>query len=110
MDTLAQDGYTVKKTADIDVSLLNDELSLDLIKQISILPEEIRLAARDYDPSRINRYLTELATKFHRFYNANKVRGEEDAVLNARLKLADTVREVIRIALGIIDVTAPEKM
>ena len=110
VDTLAQDGYSVKKTADIDVSLLNDELSLDLIKQISILPEEIRLAARDYDPSRINRYLTELATKFHRFYNANKVRGEEDAVLNARLKLADTVREVIRIALGIIDVTAPEKM
>ena len=60
-----------------------------------------RLAARDYDPSRINRYLTELAGDFHRFYNACRIKGEEPAILAARLKLADSVRSVLANGLGL---------
>ena len=56
------------------------------------LPEEIRQAARGYDPSRINRYLTELAARFHRFYTACRIRDAEPGLLEARLVLADTVR------------------
>ncbi len=107
---LAAEGHAVPKMADIDASLLSSEQEVDLIKQISILPEEIRLAARDYDPSRMNRYVIELAARFHRFYNACRIKGEAEGVLNARLKLADTTRQVIGICLGIIGVTAPEKM
>ena len=107
---LAAEGRTVPKMSEIDASLLSSEQEIDLIKQISTLPEEIRLAARDYDPSRINRYVIELAARFHRFYNACRIKGEEEGVLKARLKLADTARQVIAICLGIIGVTAPEKM
>ncbi len=107
---LAAEGHTVPKMADIDASLLSTEQEIDLIKQISVLPEEIRLAARDYDPSRMNRYVIELAARFHRFYNSCRIKGEEEGVLKARLKLADTARQVIAICLSIIGVDAPEKM
>lgn len=81
-----------------------------LIRTLARLPEELRAAARDYDPSRINRYLTELAGDFHRFYGACRIKGEEESVLLARLKLADSVRSVLANGLGLLGVTAPEKM
>ena len=71
---------------------------------------QIRLAARDYDPSRINRYAMELAGDFHRFYAACRIKGAEPELLAARLRLADCVRRVIAISLSIAGVTAPEKM
>ena len=72
--------------------------------------EELHLAARDYDPSRINRYLTALAGDFHRFYNAHRIKGETPELVKARLKLADSARSVLCNGLGLIGVTAPEKM
>ena len=107
---LAAEGYAVPKMSEIDANLLSSEQEIDLIKQISTLPEEIRLAARDYDPSRLNRYVIELAARFHRFYNSCRIKGEAEEVLKARLKLADTARQVIAICLDMIGVTAPEKM
>lgn len=107
---LAADGHSVPPVDTIDITLLNQEVERELIKQMSLLPEELKLAARDYDPSRLNRYVIELAARFHRFYNACRIRGEDTALLSARLKLADTVRSVIRNALDIVGVTAPEKM
>ncbi len=107
---LAGEGHVVPKMSEIDASLLSSEQEIDLIKQISTLPEEIRLAARDYDPSRMNRYVIELAARFHRFYNSCRIKGEEEGVLKARLKLADTARQVIAICLNVIGVEAPEKM
>ena len=80
------------------------------MKALAQFPEEIHLAARDYDPSRINRYLVSLAGDFHRFYNACRIKGEEPAVLSARLKLADTVRSVLANGMGLLGVSAPEKM
>ena len=90
--------------------LLDTDAERELIKQLAALPEEIRLAARDYDPSRINKYVTELAARFHRFYTVCRIKGAETGVLEARLLLADTVRRVLAVALGIIGVSAPEKM
>ena len=82
----------------------------ELIKQLAALPEEVRQAARDYDPSHINRYVTELATRFHKFYTVCRIKDAEPGVLEARLTLCDCVRRVLEIALGIIGVSAPEKM
>ncbi len=103
-------GQAVPKMADVDISLLNTEVEHELIKCLAQLPEEIRLAARDYDPSRINRYLVTLAGDFHRFYNANRIKDEAQNILEARLKLADTVRAVIANSLDLLGVSAPEKM
>ena len=108
LSTLAADGCPVPETADL--TLLNAEQEHDLIKQLAALPEEIRTAARDYDPSRINRYVTELAARFHRFYNACRLRGAEPDVLAARLILADCTRRVIEMSLALIGVSAPESM
>ena len=80
------------------------------MKALAQFPEEIHLAARDYDPSRINRYLVALAGDFHRFYNACRIKGEEPALLAVRLKLADTVRAVLANGLNLLGVSAPEKM
>ena len=107
---LAADGYAVPAVSEIDVSLLTDEHERALIKQLSLLPEEIRAAAKAYDPSRVNRYVTELAARFHKFYTVCRLRGEDDALLRARLKLVDCTRQVLAVGLGIIGVTAPEKM
>ena len=107
---MASENISVPAMADVDSSVLNDEAARELIKQISQYPEELRLAARDYDPSRINRYLITLASRFHKFYNADRIKGEEPAVLNARLKLADTVRSVLENGLAVIGVTAPDHM
>ena len=51
-----------------------------------------------------------MAGAFHRFYNADRILGEEEQVLAARLKLADTTRSVIANCLELLGVTAPEKM
>ncbi len=107
---LAAEGHAVPTEANFDQSLLNTEAEHELIKQLALLPEEIRLAARDYDPSRINKYVTELAARFHRFYTVCRIKDVEPELMEARLLLADCVRRVIAVSLGIIGVTAPEKM
>ena len=108
--TLGEENVSVPAQADVDMSLLTGEAERALLKQIAQFSEVIKLAARDYDPSYINRYLQELAGCFHRFYTACRIRGEEAAVRDARLKLADDTRIVLRNGLKLIGVEAPEKM
>ncbi|MDY5645021.1 MAG: arginine--tRNA ligase, partial [Gemmiger qucibialis] len=67
LKALAAEGYTVPDAADVDFTLLSGETEQALIKKIASYSQVVRLAARDYDPSHINRYLTELAGDFHRF-------------------------------------------
>ena len=107
---LAEEGETVPALADMDPALLTAEAEQALLKQISAWPDTIRLAARDYDPSYVNRYLVELAGCFHRFYTACHIRGEEHKLAQARLKLADTTRLVLKNGLKLIGVDAPERM
>jgi len=107
---MAEEGLTVPAQSAVDMSLLKGETEQALIKQIAQFCEEIKLAARDYDPSHINRYLQELAACFHRFYNACRIKGEDAAVQAARLKLADDTRVVLKNGLKLIGVDAPEKM
>ena len=107
---LAAEGHVLPEMNEVDASLLGSETEIALIKQLSLYCEELRLAARDYDPSHINRYLVDLAGCFHRFYTACRIKGEEDAVLKARLKLADETRVVLKNGLALLGVDAPEKM
>ena len=107
---MKEEGASVSAASAIDASVFSTPEELALVKTLSLFPEEIRLASRDYDPSHINRYLLTLAGDFHRFYNACRIKGEEEHVLAARLKLADTVRSVLANGMTLIGVTAPEKM
>lgn len=107
---LADDGITVKPYADINTSLLTDETELVLLKKLADLPEEIRAAAESLEPARITRYVMELATDFHSFYNTCRVKGEDEELTAARLKLIDSVRVVMKEVLTMLKISAPEKM
>ena len=110
LKALAAEGYTVSAARDVDLSVLTDDTEKALIKELAHYSVVVRLAARDYDPSFINRYLTELAAAFHKFYNACRIKGEREDVLLARLKLADTARAVLKNGMTLIGCSAPEKM
>ena len=110
LKALAAEGYDVPAAADADLALPTADEEKALIKQLAQYPVVVRLAARDYDPSFINRYLSELAAAFHKFYNACRIKGEAKNVLLARLKLADTARAVLKNGMTLIGCSAPEKM
>ena len=110
LKNLASEGYTVPAASEVDFSLLSGDVEKALIKQLAHYSEVVRLAARDYDPSHINRYLTELAAAFHKFYTVCRIKGEEKPVLLARLKLADAARAVLKNGMVLIGCSAPEKM
>ena len=107
---VGETGAHVRPASEVNFSLLTDETEIALIKSLSQYPEEVHLAARDYDPSRINRYLADLAGNFHRFYNACRIKGEEPELLAARLKLADSTRSVLKNGMGLLGIEAPERM
>ncbi len=106
--TLADDGFTPAETA--DATLLTTPQERDLIKSLAAFPGEIRAAAEEMDPSQVNKHATEVASRFHKFYNACRIRGEEDALVRARLRLAACTCTVLENALGILGVSAPDSM
>ena len=103
-------GAGVCPAREVDACALAQPEELALVKTLAQYPEEVRLAARDYDPSRINRYLTALAGDFHRFYNACRCMVDDPCLQAARLKLAAAARAVLANGLNRLGVTAPEKM
>ncbi len=107
---MAESGAAVCLADKVDAGVLTQPEELALIKSLAQYPEELHLAARDYDPSRINRYLTALAGDFHRFYNACRCMVDDPCLQAARLKLADAARAVLANGLNLLGVAAPEKM
>lgn len=102
------EGIVVPDTADLTV--LSEAEELALVKQISLLPEEITVAAAERDPSRLNKYAVALCAQFHRFYNACRIKEAEENVRDARLVLCRAARQTIYNVLSIIGVEAPEHM
>ena len=96
--------------ADVDLSALTHESEIALMRKMDDFGELIALAARDRAPFRLTHYAQELAGLFHQFYTNCHIIGEEPAVQNARLALADAARIVLALTLSLIGVSAPEKM
>ena len=92
------------------ITLLTAPEELELIQHIASYTDEIIGAAKDYDPVRITRYVIELATKFHKFYNACRVKGEEESLMQARLTLCRATATVIRNVLTMFNITVPTSM
>lgn len=107
---LGEDGVSVKNYSEINPSLLKEESELNLLKKLGDLPDEIRMSAESLEPARITRYIMELATDFHSFYNSCRVKNEDAELMAARLKLVDSVRIVMKGLLGMLKITAPERM
>ena len=107
---LGEDGVSVKDYSEINPSLLKEESELNLLNKLGDLPDEIRMSAESLEPARITRYIMELATDFHSFYNSCRVKNEDVELMAARLKLVDSVRIVMKGILGMLKITAPERM
>lgn len=107
---LKEEGIEVKPYQEIVPSLLKEEAELELLKKLSDLPNEIKAAAEMLEPAKITRYVMELASCFHAFYGACRVKVEDAALMNARLKLIDSTRIVLCGVLNMLKITAPQKM
>ena len=92
------------------LDLLTDETEVTLIKKLEEYTEEVDKAAAEYAPQRIARYAYDLASAFHSFYNKCRIIGVDHDLAEARLALVTVTAHVIRHALGILGVSAPEKM
>lgn len=98
--------------SNIPVSELNfnHPAELALIRHIAALPDCINEAAKDYNPSKITKYLCDLAQLFHKFYDNCKIKGEEENTLQSRLSLCVATKTVFKNLLDLLKVDAPEKM
>ena len=93
-----------------DVSLLTHEAELALIRKMLRLPELVESIAKNLEPHPLPYYAMELATAFHDFYEKCRVLGEDEALSKARLKLVSAARITLARALGLMGMSAPERM
>ena len=110
LKNLAAEGIFPRDCTDGELALLNSPEEIELIRHIASFTGEIIAAAQNYDPARITRYVVELATLFHKFYNARRVKGEAEPLTAARLFLCRATATVLRNVLAMFKISAPESM
>lgn len=104
------EGVVIRTAADEELNLLNTNEELELIRHLSGLTDEIITAAKAYDPAKITHYVIELATLFHKFYNAQRVMCDNEGLMQARLNLCIAVKDTIRNILTMLKIDAPTSM
>ena len=107
---LQAQGITPKQLDAEQLNVLTAPEERELIRHIAAYTDSIISSAKDYNPAIITRYVIDLATLFHKFYNACPVKSAEDALKYARLELCVATASVIRNALSVLKIDAPEKM
>ena len=107
---MESEGVAFAGAENIDATLLTEPSEMDLIRMLAAFPQEIVMAAEKYDPSRINRFVIDLASAFHRFYGSCRIQGADPAVQQARLALCIGVKNVIFNVLTMFKINVPEKM
>lgn len=95
---------------EVDLSLLSNESEISLMRSLSRYPEIIELAANSRAPQHVVYYLRDLAAVFHAYYNSHRILGDDAGLRDARIVLAIATQQVIRNGLGLLGVSAPEKM
>ncbi len=104
------DGVTVRDCTKEELKLLTAPEEIELIRHLASLTDEIVNSAKNYDPAKITRYCIDLATLFHKFYNACRVAVEDEALMQARLYLCTCVMNVITNILTTFSISTPESM
>ena len=107
---LESEGVKAPGIDDVQLTQLLVKEELELIKKLAEYPDEIRISAQTLEPSRLTRYVTDVASLFHSFYTVCRVKGEQEELMKARLLLVDCTRTVIRNVLEILSISAPERM
>ena len=110
LKALEGESIVARACTDEELALLTAPEELELIHHISQLESEIISSAKEYDPTKITRYVTQTATLFHKFYNACRVKGEDESLMQARLSLCLAVKTVICNILSMFNITCPEQM
>ena len=108
--TLELEGISPAPTAECDLSVLAADEEKALIRFLAKFPQEIVEAAKDYDPAKLTRYSVELATMFHKFYNACRVKCGDETLMNARFALCMAVKQAISNVLTLLKINAPDSM
>jgi arginyl-tRNA synthetase len=93
-----------------DVSLLNSDPELALIRKMLQLPEVVELIAQTLEPQHLPYYAMDIATVFHNFYEKCRVVSDDEALTQARLKLVEAARIVLARTLQLMGMTTPEQM
>ena len=107
---LREDGIEPRACTAGELALLTAPEEVELIRLLSNFTDEIAGAAKAMDPARITRYVLNVGTLFHKFYNACRVKGVEPELTAARLSLCTAAKTVLENGLSLFKVTAPEKM
>ncbi|MDE6863545.1 MAG: arginine--tRNA ligase [Eubacterium sp.] len=105
-----EQGVEIKAPTDEELTLLNSDEEKELIRHLSALTDEIVAAAELYNPAKITHYVIELATLFHKFYNAHRVMIDDESLMRARLYLCTAVKDTIKNILTMLKITTPEVM
>lgn len=106
----AEEGIKVVTPSAEALNRLNSVEERDLISHLAGLTDEIIGAAKNYDPAKITHYVIDLATLFHKFYNAHRVVSEDKELTEARLFLCTAVKNTIKNILVMLKVDVPEAM
>ena len=104
------DGVVLRTPTDDELNLLTSDEETELIRHLSSLTDEIVAAAKAYDPAKITHFVIELATLFHKFYNARRVMVDDEGLMQARLYLCLAVKDTIKNILTMLKISAPEAM
>ncbi len=107
---LQAEGVTIRDCTPAELEKLNTPEERELILCLAAFTDEVINAAKAYDPTKITHYASEVATRFHKFYSVCRVKGIEETLMQARLKLCAATATVIKTALSILKVDAPETM
>ena len=103
-------GVEIPSPEECDLYLLDSPEEQELLKRLGLFPEEVVKGARDFEAHRMVFYLYDLACAFHSFYNAHHILGEGEEIRRSRLLLCRAVQVVLRNALRIVGINAPEQM
>ncbi len=107
---LASEGVVARKPSKDELLLLTSDEETDLIAHLGALTGVIVNAANTYDPAKITHYATDLATKFHRFYNAQRVMVDDESLCQARIFLCNCVKNTMKNILSMLCIDAPKSM
>ncbi len=105
-----EQGFEMTTPSVEELNALNSSEERELISHLASLTDEIISAAKGYDPAKITHYVVELATLFHKFYNAQRVMIDDEKLMNARLYLCTAVKNTIKNILTMLKIDAPESM
>ena len=107
---LSLEGKKVCECSKKQLERLTEPEERALIAHLAALPSVIVLAAKNYDPAKVTHYATQLATLFHKYYNACRVNVDDNELMQARLFLCVCVRDTMKNVLRLLKIDAPERM